>query len=596
MGGGFTGEFWPLAFWKASPGNRTWSHSAESTCVAISDSLNTSVCASEATTDGEDFEASAAHRATMRFPDLRAIARFASPGARKREKFRKCWGRVGNADGWLSSALFDLRRNGNSSVLDDKTWRDLELSPLFRQLDTTVTKPGSQYLYNQLRTFEFNSGIQTERYATYLTLARDARLREALQLALSSLEVDYAAYIAEVLFGPPPFHLRHPRLLYTWTMCCLGALALVVPLGMWWILPVILCANGIVLYRIPSKLRRCTEALIQGPRLLAVADRLASIQPHGGSIPQLASLRAEGRKRARLRRELRWLALLSDSSAIWAGLSQAANWFCLAQLVAYSRAVHRFTASRQAWASTFELVASVDAAIAVASFLHRMPMHCPVTVTTEPTIAISDGYHPLLADPVPNSIALTGRSALITGSNMTGKTTYMKTVGVNVVLGHTLGFCLATSATLPRSPVRVSVRSDQSVESGKSGYSAEVEAIREFVDRAATGECRIFILDEPFRGTNTLERIAVTKAVLDALSADAQVLATTHDVELQQLLSDRFDFHYFREDPDVKGFFDFKVRRGTSRERNAIRVLERMGFPPRIVDAALSQLEGLPKP
>jgi len=480
-------------------------------------------------------------------------------------------------------------------VLDDKTWRDLELAAFFHQLDTTVTKPGSQYLYNQLRTFEFDSDIQSERYATYLVLARDDRLREALQLALAPLDVDSAAYIAEVLFGPPPFGLRHPRLLYTWALCCLGALALVVPLGLWWIVPVILCANGIVLYRIPSKLRRFTEALIQGPRLLAVADRLASIESRDSPIPQLASLQAEGRKRNRLHKELRWLTALSDSSAIWAGLSQAANWFCLAQLVAYSRTVHRFMESRHEWASTYELVASVDAAIAVASLLHRMPVHCPVTVTTDPTIALTEGYHPLIAHPVPNSIELTRRSALVTGSNMTGKTTYLKTAGVNIVLGHTLGFCLARSATLPRSPVMVSVRSDQSVEAGKSGYSAEVEAIGEFVDRAAVGECRIFILDEPFRGTNTLERIAVAKAVLDALSADAQVLATTHDVELQQLLTDRFDFFYFREDPDVKGFFDFKVRRGTSRERNAIRVLERMGFPSKIVNAALSQLEKLPK-
>jgi DNA mismatch repair ATPase MutS len=357
-----------------------------------------------------------------------------------------------------------------------------------------------------------------------------------------------------------------------------------------------LCANGFVLYRIPSKLRRNIEALIQGLRLLAAANRLASIAPQDCSIPQLASLQAERRKRARLHKELRWLTVLSDSSAIWAGLSQAANWFCLAQLVVYSRTVRKFMDSRQEWASTFELVSSVDAAIAVASFLHRMRVHCPVTVTADPTIEISEAYHPLIAHPVPNSIALSRRSALITGSNMAGKTTYMKTAGVNIVLGHTLGFCLAGHATLPRSPVMASVRSDQSVESGKSGYSAEVEAIGEFVNRAAAGGCRIFILDEPFRGTNTLERLAVAKAVLDALSADAQVLATTHDIELQPLLADRFDFFYFREDPDVKGFFDFKVRRGTSRERNAIRVLERMGFPSKIVHAALSQLEKLPKP
>lgn len=532
----------------------------------------------------------------MRFPGLRAIARFVSSTARRREEFQKSWGRVGNADGWLSSTLFDLRRMGNPCVLDDKTWRDLELAVFFRQLDTTVTKPGSQYLYNQLRTFEFVSAIQTERYATYLALVRDARLREALQLALSPLDVDSAAYIAEALFGSPPFSLRRPRLLYTWALCCLGALVLMLPFGLWWILPLILCANGFVLYRVPPKLFRDTEALIQGGRLLAAANRLASIAPHSHPIPQLASLQAEGRKRARLRKELRWLTILFDTSAIWAGLSYAANWLCLAQLVVYSRTVRKFADSRQEWESTFELVASVDAAIAVANFLHRMPAHCPVTVTTVSTIAISEGYHPLIAHPVPNSIELTRRSALITGSNMTGKTTYMKTAGINIVLGHTLGFCLARSATLPRSPVMVSVHSDQSVESGKSGYSAEVEAIGKFVERAAAGECRIFILDEPFRGTNTLERIAVAKAVLDALSADAQVLATTHDVELQQLLTDRFDFFYFREDPDVEGFFDFKVRRGVSRERNAIRVLERMGFPSKIVNAALSQLEHLPKP
>ena len=532
----------------------------------------------------------------MRLPDPRAIARLVSPTARRRDKFRKAWGSVGEADGWLSSALFDLRRARNPCVLDDKTWRDLELAAFFRQLDTTVTKAGSQYLYDKLRTFDFDSDIQAGRYASYLVLMRDTRLREALQLALSPLDVDSAAYIAEAIFGPPPVSLRHPRLLYAWAVCCLGALASLVPFGLWWTLPIILCANGFVLYRMPSKLRRNTEALIQGPRLLAAAERLASIALHGNSIPQLTSLQAEGRKLARLRKELRWLAVLSDRAAIWAGFAQAANWFCLAQLVVYSRTVPKFLRSRQEWASTFELVASVDAAIAIASFLKRMPVHCPVTLTTDPMIAISEGYHPLIPRPVRNSIALTGRSALITGSNMTGKTTYMKTVAVNVILGHTLGFCLATSATLRRSPIMASVRSDQSVQSGKSGYSSEVEAIGEFVERAACGDCRIFIVDEPFRGTNTLERIAVAKAVLDALSIDAQVLATTHDVELQQLLSERFDFFYFREDPDVQGFFDYKVRRGTSRERNAIRVLERMGFPSKIVNAALSQLEKLPKP
>jgi DNA mismatch repair ATPase MutS len=105
----------------------------------------------------------------------------------------------------------------------------------------------------------------------------------------------------------------------------------------------------------------------------------------------------------------------------------------------------------------------------------------------------------------------------------------------------------------------------------------------------------VFVIDEPFNGTNTVERTAVTKAVLDAISVHAQVPTTTHDVELQHLLADRFDLLYFREDPDVEGFFDFKVRSGTSSERNAIRVLERMGFPAEIVGAALSLARTMPK-
>lgn len=529
------------------------------------------------------------------FPGLRAIARVLSPTIRRRDGFRNSWGRIGDSDGWLSTRLFDLIRDDGAHVLDDKTWRDLELPTLFHQLDTTITRPGSQYLYHQLRTFEFGPDIPAERYRASRLLLSDARLREALQLTLSRLEDDSAAYLAEVLFGPPPFSLPHPRLLYTWALCCLGALALAVPFGWWWIVPVILCTNGIVQYRTPSKLRRDTEALIQGPRLLAVADRLASTGPHERSIPQLAALQAGVRARARLRQSFRWLAVLSDSSAIWGGLAQAANWLFLAQLVVYGRTVRRFMERRHEWAATFELVASLDAAIAVANFLQRAPVHCPVTVTGASTIAISDGHHPLIPHPVPNSIDLSRHSALITGSNMAGKTTYMKMIGINVVLGHTLGFCLARSATLPRSTVMASVRSDQSVGQGKSGYSAEVDAIGEFLRRAAAGECRIFILDEPFRGTNTPERIAVAKAVLDALSSDAQVLATTHDVELQPLLGDRFEFFYFREDPDVKGFFDFKVRPGISRERNAIRVLERMGFPSDVVSAALAQLARLPR-
>ena len=220
-------------------------------------------------------------------------------------------------------------------------------------------------------------------------------------------------------------------------------------------------------------------------------------------------------------------------------------------------------------------------------FRCRYPVHCRPDVD-DSLLAVENGYHAFIAQPVKNSIRLERRSALVTGSNMTGKTTFIKMVAMNAILGRTLGFCLADKATFPRSPVRALVRADQSVAAGKSRYFAESESIREFIAEAATGSCRMFVLDEPFSGTNTVERIAIAKAVLRAIGAKAQLLVTTHDVELQYLLGDGFELYYFQENPAVDGYFDHLLHAGASTQRNAIRVLERLGYPPDIIAEALA--------
>jgi len=286
--------------------------------------------------------------------------------------------------------------------------------------------------------------------------------------------------------------------------------------------------------------------------MLGVADRLAAVQG-AASLDHVASLSAEGPKRAVLRRQFRSLPLLAPSSEGIAYIVWAADMCCLARLLIYTRTIDRFIRSRGEWLSTYQLVGSLDAAIAVANFLHRLPRHCQPAVTDDRMISIIDGYHPLISQPVENSITLEQRSALISGSNMAGKTAFIKMVGTNIVLGHTLGICLAVRATIPRSLVMASIQGEQSLQSGKSRYFAEIEAIRGFVSRASRGECRVFVIDELFSGTNTTERIAAAKAVLQAISADAQVLATTHDAELQHLLTNRFDLYYFQEDPGRPG-------------------------------------------
>jgi hypothetical protein len=513
------------------------------------------------------------------------------PHSNRRKKFRAAWGLVGEKDGWLAGRSFDLGRTESKALwMDDKTWADLEFPKVFSDLDSTVTPLGGQYLYKQLRKYELDADVMSRRCESYDELRTNQALREELQLILVGLEADSAAYIADAVLGPPLDTPKYPLLISALSVLSVVALVAVIAFAVTpWLWIGVVAMNVVVLVTASQKARRGADALMNCARMLGVADRLAAVRAER-EIVQLAELRADRQKRAKLRGQARWLSLASIDSTLLAGLAVAANVCFLTKLVAYTHAANRFSRSRQEWVSTFELIGSIDAAIAVASYLHRTPKHCRPTVTSDPLIAFEDAYHPLLLKPVENSVNLDKRSALVTGSNMAGKTTFVKTIGTNIVFGHTLGVCLAASATIPRSSVMASIRGEQSVESGNSRYFSEVRSIIGFIETLSRGECRVFVIDELFSGTNTVERIAVAKAVLDTLSEDAQILVTTHDVELQHLLPKHFDLFHFQENPNVEGFFDYKLRAGISSERNAIRVLERMGFPHKIVQEALAQV------
>jgi hypothetical protein len=515
----------------------------------------------------------------------------------RRARLRAAWGQAGTAaNGWLASRYFELSRDQSTGHgLDDKSWDDLELPQLFTVLNTTLTAVGRQYLYKQMRLQVTDENELRQRYEVCQALRADTALREQLQLILSRLAADSAAYITDVVHGRPPARPRYYPLAASWAAISAGIIIAALALS-WtlWIPGAVLAINAIVLFLVTPRLDRDIGALLACTRMLGVADQLARVRT-AAHIPQLRLLAAQRPARRVLRRQVGWLTRLDQlarspdpASTL---LRLAANLCFLAKVVAYGHSIDRFMRSRTQWAQTFELIGALDATIAVANFLHRHPAHCRPTVVDEARIEIIDGYHALLLRPVPISMALNAHSAVICGSNMAGKTAFIKMVGANLILGQTLGFCLASNAVIPRSAVMASIKADQSLASGRSRYFAEIDAVLGFIASASGGQRRVFIIDELFSGTNTIERIAAAKAVLEALSETAQVLVTTHDVELQHLLSDRFDRYHFREDPAVEGFFDYKLRPGPSRERNGILLLERMGFPPQIIRDALALVD-----
>jgi hypothetical protein len=523
---------------------------------------------------------------------LISIAATFFPSIKWRSELRARWGKPGAGNAWRASWYFDLRRKqlDPAGVVDDKTWSDLEFPRFFTAIDTTISPIGRQYLFDQLRVCEYEKSELDRRFRTYDILQSDPALREDIQVSLKPMEVDAASHISDLLLGEAPATVPYRWLLLPWTLLSVGgivaAIAHLIPV---WLCLLPLLINLVIAFLIDAKLGEDASALLYCSRLLTAADRMAALRG-GDELSDLGRLKAERPIRRRLRNQIRWLRTLDRlrTSVVIGGLAFTVDMLFLVKLSLYSRALTRFTADRSNWLSTFQLVGAMDAAVAVVSFMERYPARCRPTVVDDRMIEIENGYHPFIPAPVKNSIRVAGTSVLVTGSNMTGKTTFIKMVAMNVILGHTLGICLADRATLPRSPVRALIHGDQSVAAGKSRYFAEAEAICGFIAEAAAGACRIFVLDEPFSGTNTVERIAVAKAVLRAISANAQLLVTTHDVELQHLLGDQFELFHFQENPAVEGFFDHALRAGFSTQRNAIRVLERLGLPADIIAEALA--------
>ena len=255
------------------------------------------------------------------------------------------------------------------------------------------------------------------------------------------------------------------------------------------------------------------------------------------------------------------------------------NLICLADIVIFLLSIDRLKARHTELVEIFDKIAFMDAAISIANYLETLDYHTNPSFGPEGEIKIVDFVHPLIENAVPNNLELKNKSALITGSNMAGKTTMIKTIGINFILAQTIWIVLARSATIPQLRVLTSIKREESIILGKSHYFVEIELLLEYLKKIEESDNYLFILDEIYRGTNTVERISASVAVLNSMANPNIVLVTTHDIELQELLANHYEMYHFRENADTKNLFSYKIRRGPCTTRNAIELLKMIGYP-----------------
>jgi MutS-like protein len=236
-------------------------------------------------------------------------------------------------------------------------------------------------------------------------------------------------------------------------------------------------------------------------------------------------------------------------------------------------------------------LAEIDALSTLAAIHHDYPLWAfPVLDPSLQILTARELGHPLIADDrrVPNDVDVGpfGTLLLVTGSNMSGKSTLLRAVGLNAVLAQAGAPVCATTLSMPPCELQASISVQDSLELGLSQFMAALARLKAIVDAAERRDGErplLYLLDEILQGTNSAERsVAVRAVVRHLLRARAIGIMTTHDLALanEEPLSSAARLVHFTEQvlPDGSMTFDYRLREGLATSRNALRLMRLIGI------------------
>lgn len=241
------------------------------------------------------------------------------------------------------------------------------------------------------------------------------------------------------------------------------------------------------------------------------------------------------------------------------------------------------------------ILGDIDNEIALSNLYYNLDLVCKAEVLENGgdfSIEGEELHNPIIylkdkEESVGNTFKFT-KDILLTGSNASGKSTFLRTIGINHLMAKTLGFVVAKKFKTTDTDIFTSIDIKDSIEEKTSYFMAEAKTIKKMIDNPGN----IYLLDEVFKGTNTIDRISAASSTLDYLSKQGFVVAATHDIELTNILEKDFCNYHFEEvvtKDEIK--FDYKLKEGRAATRNAIRILEMYDYPEIITKKAREKSE-----
>jgi len=248
----------------------------------------------------------------------------------------------------------------------------------------------------------------------------------------------------------------------------------------------------------------------------------------------------------------------------------------LVELIKYEKEVDRMIST----------LGYLESSIAIGAFRASMPVTCVPKFTKG--ITMEKVYHPLIPNAISNTISV-NKGVLLTGSNASGKSTFLKTIAINALLAQSINTCTAETATTDFYRIYSSMSLRDDLMNGESYYIVEIKSLKRILDAVAKGGAPVLsFVDEVLRGTNTVERIAASTQILRSLAKPNIIsFAATHDIELTHLLEKDYDnYHFVEEIKDGDILFDYQLLTGRATTRNAIQLLNIIGYEQSIIEEA----------
>jgi DNA mismatch repair ATPase MutS len=477
-----------------------------------------------------------------------------------------------------------------SPVIDDRTWGDLDMEAVFQKVDRTQSSVGQACLYDMLRRPLFDAEAMAARVRKVEALLADDRTRWRIDKVLARLGVQREGEIFRYLSYMRTRIEDRKRYLYL----ALAGCAVLSILGVIFLhltglafLALMAVVNLVIHYRFKARVTVESPTFEYMHKLLVAGDKLAAL-----ALPsfekELEELRGLSRTLAKIRKRTVLLStpggLSGDMLAIiWEYISA----FFLQEVIAYFFVHNTVIRSMAELIRVYNLVGTVDALASVATLRREeRGLVVPEWVSGGLLVDVEDMVHPLLAEPVPNSVRLEGKGLLITGSNMSGKSTFLRTLGVNQILATTV--CVAFARKFRVTPLLAitSITNRDNILASESHYLVEAKRLLDILAAAKSSHPALVIIDEILSGTNSEERIAASIGILRHLSAlNCLVVAATHDRQIALALSEAFGNLHFTHLVDGEGLeFDYKLRDGIVEHGNAIKLLRLLGYPSEILD------------